>query len=110
MSKRHGAIRCVADIQEIADLKKRVEELAIELQKERERLAAYSQVHLRQVSKLQAARELAERVNNTGPRIAQVFDGWHNDGTAWTEYDESVRREVRELQVVAGKFMEGINP
>ena len=63
MSKRHGAIRCVADIQEIADLKKRVEELAIELQKERERLAAYSQVHLRQVSKLQAARELAERVN-----------------------------------------------
>lgn len=59
---------------------------------------------------LQAARELAERVNNTGPRIAQVFDGWHNDGTAWTEYDESVRREVRELQVVAGKFMEGINP
>jgi len=27
-------------------------------------------------------------------RIAQIFDGWHQDGTAWTEWDESVRREM----------------
>lgn len=28
--------------------------------------------------------------------IAQVFDGWHQDGTAWTEHDESVRQRVSE--------------
>lgn len=59
---------------------------------------------------LQAARELANLVNSTGPRIAQVFDGWHNDGTAWTEWDESVRREVAELQVKAREFLEGRKP
>lgn len=26
--------------------------------------------------------------------IAQIFDGWHADGTAWTEWDESVRRRI----------------
>lgn len=30
--------------------------------------------------------------------VAQVFDGWHNDGTAWSEWDESVRKRVGELQ------------
>lgn len=29
--------------------------------------------------------------------VAQVFDGWHADGTAWTEWDESVRRRVSSL-------------
>ena len=24
----------------------------------------------------------------------QVFDGWHNDGTAWSEWDECVRKEL----------------
>lgn len=31
-------------------------------------------------------------------RVAQLLDGWHQDGTAWTEYDESVRREVADLR------------
>lgn len=26
--------------------------------------------------------------------IAQVFDGWHADGTAWSEWDESVRKRL----------------
>jgi hypothetical protein len=30
--------------------------------------------------------------------VAQVFDGWHQDGTAWSEYDESVRKRCAELQ------------
>jgi hypothetical protein len=30
--------------------------------------------------------------------VSQVFDGWHNDGTAWSEWDESVRKDVSEWQ------------
>jgi hypothetical protein len=30
--------------------------------------------------------------------VAQVFDGWHSDGTAWTEWDESVRKSVSAVQ------------
>lgn len=26
--------------------------------------------------------------------ITKIFDGWHSDGTAWSEYDESVRRRI----------------
>jgi len=26
--------------------------------------------------------------------VAQLLDGWHQDGTAWTEWDENVRRRV----------------
>ncbi len=26
--------------------------------------------------------------------VAQLLDGWHQDGTAWTEWDESVRKRV----------------
>lgn len=26
--------------------------------------------------------------------IAQILDGWHADGTAWSEWDESVRRRL----------------
>lgn len=29
--------------------------------------------------------------------VAQVFDGWHQDGTHWTEHDESVRQGVSTL-------------
>ena len=28
------------------------------------------------------------------PNVAQLLDGWHQDGTAWTEWDEEVRRDV----------------
>lgn len=30
--------------------------------------------------------------------VAQLLDGWHNDGTAWTDWDESVRKRVSEWQ------------
>lgn len=29
--------------------------------------------------------------------IAQVFDGWHADGTAWSEWDESVRGRITKV-------------
>jgi hypothetical protein len=29
--------------------------------------------------------------------VAQIFDGWHADGTPWSEWDESVRRRVTDL-------------
>lgn len=33
--------------------------------------------------------------------VAQLLDGWHNDGTAWSEWDESVRQRVSvELKVL----------
>jgi len=38
------------------------------------------------------------------PRVAQLLDGWHQDGTAWTEWDESVRNELRDLGIAAEMF------
>lgn len=29
--------------------------------------------------------------------VSQVLDGWHQDGTAWSKWDEQVRQKVREL-------------
>ena len=34
---------------------------------------------------------------NTLTNACQVFDGWHNDGTAWSEWDESVRQDMAKL-------------
>jgi len=34
---------------------------------------------------------------NTLTNACQVFDGWHNDGTAWSEWDESVRQDLSKL-------------
>lgn len=31
--------------------------------------------------------------------VSQLLDGWHNDGTAWTAHDESVRNRVSALQM-----------
>jgi len=31
--------------------------------------------------------------------VAQILDGWHNDGTTWSEHDESVRKRVSALQI-----------
>jgi hypothetical protein len=30
--------------------------------------------------------------------VAQLLDGWHNDGTAWSAWDESVRKRVSAMQ------------
>lgn len=30
--------------------------------------------------------------------VAQLLDGWHSDGTSWSEWDESVRQRVSTLQ------------
>jgi hypothetical protein len=28
--------------------------------------------------------------------IAQIFDGWHADGTHWSDWDKSVRKRIAE--------------
>lgn len=30
--------------------------------------------------------------------ISGIFDGWHSDGTYWTEYDEGVRKRIDEFR------------
>jgi phage-related baseplate assembly protein len=39
-------------------------------------------------------RESVEDIQRLLVDVAQIFDGWHADGTAWTEWDESVRKRV----------------
>jgi hypothetical protein len=31
--------------------------------------------------------------------VSQLFDGWHQDGTAWSEWDESVRKRLAALNL-----------
>ena len=33
------------------------------------------------------------------PDLAQLLDGWHQDGTAWTPWDESVRKRLTEAGI-----------
>jgi hypothetical protein len=39
-------------------------------------------------------RVLLETMADTLCDVAQLLDGWHADGTAWSEWDESVRQKV----------------
>lgn len=53
--------------------------------------------------------ELEQALNNflqLYPNISQLLNGWHADGTAWTEWDESVRRELTAVGEAARKVME----
>jgi hypothetical protein len=36
-----------------------------------------------------------DQLADTLINVSQLLDGWHADGTAWSEWDESVRSEVR---------------
>jgi hypothetical protein len=46
---------------------------------------------------LVAAVEFADRLM---PDIAQLLDGWHQDGTDWSEWDESVRERLSNLSKI----------
>ncbi len=35
------------------------------------------------------------------PDVAQLLDGWHADGTSWSEWDESVRQQLSKVQEAA---------
>ena len=35
--------------------------------------------------------------------VAQLLDGWHNDGTVWSEWDESVRQRVSAALAALGR-------
>lgn len=40
---------------------------------------------------------LAE-LDNLLCEVSGIFDGWHSDGTYWTEYDESIRKKIDEFR------------
>lgn len=42
------------------------------------------------------------RIRTTLCNVSQLLSGWHADGTAWSEWDESVRQEVVKLQEFLG--------
>lgn len=42
-------------------------------------------------------REFVMRFCDFYPDCAQLLDGWHQDGTAWSEWDESVRQHLTQL-------------
>lgn len=31
--------------------------------------------------------------------VETIFDGWHSDGTAWSEWDESVRQRLLDFRI-----------
>jgi hypothetical protein len=43
---------------------------------------------------MKGLREELEKMISPCTNACQVFDGWHQDGTAWSEWDESVRKEL----------------
>jgi hypothetical protein len=50
------------------------------------------------LGELTDAANAASMVADLAPDLAQLLDGWHNDGTAWSEWDESVRKRLSEVQ------------
>lgn len=40
---------------------------------------------------------LRDEVDRVLIDVSQLLDGWHCDGTAWSEWDETVRKRVSEL-------------
>lgn len=43
--------------------------------------------------------ELRTELDTLLCEVEGIFDGWHSDGTAWTEYDESVRKRLMEFRL-----------
>jgi hypothetical protein len=39
-----------------------------------------------------------EKLKDLLCHVHQLLTGWHQDGTAWTEWDEDVRKRVLEMQ------------
>jgi hypothetical protein len=46
------------------------------------------------LARLDSQAELVEEVGRVMPLVCQLLDGWHQDGTAWTEHDIQVRLEA----------------
>jgi len=42
--------------------------------------------------------EACDQLPNLLCDVGQLLDGWHNDGTCWSAWDESVRKRVSEAQ------------
>lgn len=40
---------------------------------------------------------LVSALENVLPNVAQLLDGWHQDGTKWSEWDEKVRQQLSQI-------------
>jgi len=58
---------------------------------DRQGLNYHALAHARE---LRAIESSAHKIAPVLIDVAQLLDGWHQDGTAWTEWDEAVRRRV----------------
>ncbi len=63
--------------------------------REVELAAAREQIAAKDVE-IKALREGLSKGLDLLPVVAQLLDGWHNDGTAWSSWDESVRKRLSE--------------
>ncbi len=55
-------------------------------------------------------RKLLEELRPLFCDLAQLLDGWHNDGTAWSEWDESVRKRLSQAQAVIETTLAATEP
>lgn len=62
---------------------------------------------LHPVRKLAYLLAILQNFLDFAPRCAQLLDGWHADGTTWSEWDESVRKELSDIQRDAEAFTAG---
>ena len=80
------------------------EQEAIEEAESRKLDALLRQQRINTINTLKSQNERLVRIVEEAPNIlcnvAQLLDGWHNDGTVWSEWDESVRKEVSRLQTL----------
>lgn len=54
--------------------------------------------HFEALAREAKLREVVEEILVWFPNCAQLLDGWHGDGTCWTECDTQVRNELSRLQ------------
>jgi hypothetical protein len=51
-------------------------------------------------------REALRHFLDLAPQLSQLLDGWHQDGTAWSEWDESVRSKLSEVHGQAATLLD----
>ena len=55
------------------------------------------QIIAEQEARIATLQAFVDEFNNFYPDCAQLLDGWHADGTAWSAWDESVRQHLTAL-------------
>lgn len=55
-------------------------------------------------TRVEVAKDLLRDFNSLAPDLAQLLQGWHADGTAWSEWDETVYQRLLALQERTEEF------